>query len=221
MRHTVTWLSPHPGETIAYSGHCEQDQHGRPIAAHFNWSPQHLPEAADRWSTHYLVRVAMHELTHALVFSAPLLDHFPGVGGGQPLPARYHPGLAVARYHPSHARDPPSARRHHDRGHPERRRGLGDTHAARAPSRARALRLPETARCASKHVAAGLRRGLQPCASYRLQPYAYRLQPYASRLQPMRPGCKPVCVQVRSSRTAAWRAPRAATGRCDGSEMST
>ena len=81
MRHTVTWLSPHPGETIAYSGHCEQDQHGRPIAAHFNWSPQHLPEAADRWSTHYLVRVAMHELTHALVFSAPLLDHFPGVGG--------------------------------------------------------------------------------------------------------------------------------------------
>ena len=81
MSTTGTWLSPHPGETIAYSGHCEQDQHGRPIAAHFNWSPQHLPEAADRWSTHYLVRVAMHELTHALVFSAPLLDHFPGVGG--------------------------------------------------------------------------------------------------------------------------------------------
>ena len=32
----------HLGETIAYSGHCEQDQHGRPIVAHFNWSPQHL-----------------------------------------------------------------------------------------------------------------------------------------------------------------------------------
>ena len=112
MGDTVTWLSPHPGETIAYSGHCEQDQHGRPIAAHFNWSPQHLPqhlpEAADRWSTHYLVRVAMHELTHALVFSAPLLDQFPGVEGVRPLPARYHPDLAVARYHPSDARDRPS-----------------------------------------------------------------------------------------------------------------
>lgn len=61
------------GETIAYSGHCEQDQHGRPIAAHFNWSPRHLPAVADAWTTRYLVRVAMHELTHALVFSAPLL----------------------------------------------------------------------------------------------------------------------------------------------------
>ena len=69
----VTRSSPHPGETIAYSGHCEQDQHGRPIAAHFNWSPRHLPAAADAWTTRYLVRVAMHELTHALVFSAPLL----------------------------------------------------------------------------------------------------------------------------------------------------
>ena len=39
----VSRSSPHPGETIAYSGHCEQDQHGRPIAAHFNWSPRHLP----------------------------------------------------------------------------------------------------------------------------------------------------------------------------------
>ena len=40
----VVYLTARPidvgGETIAYSGHCEQDQHGRPIAAHFNWSPQ-------------------------------------------------------------------------------------------------------------------------------------------------------------------------------------
>ena len=143
---TGTWLSPHPGETIAYSGHCEQDQHGRPIAAHFNWSPRHLPDAADRWTTHYLVRVAMHELTHALVFSAPLLDQFPGVGG-----ARSHCPLVltVARYHPSHSRDAPPLRRcHHDLAHPERRRGLGDTHAARASRHARALRLPEPPGCA-------------------------------------------------------------------------
>ena len=43
----VVYLTARPidvgGETIAYSGHCEQDQHGRPIAAHFNWSPRHLP----------------------------------------------------------------------------------------------------------------------------------------------------------------------------------
>ena len=43
-------------------------------------SPQHLPATADAWTARYLVRVAMHELTHALVFSEPLLYLFPGGG---------------------------------------------------------------------------------------------------------------------------------------------
>ena len=66
---------------VAFAGHCEQDQEGRPIAAHFNWSPRHLSEAPDAWTVRYLVRVAMHELTHALVFSQPLLAQFPTPGG--------------------------------------------------------------------------------------------------------------------------------------------
>ena len=123
----VVYLTARPidvgGETIAYSGHCEQDQHGRPIAAHFNWSPRHLPAqlppaqltshqagAAGRGRVTrgymgYLVRVAMHELTHALVFSAPLLEQLTDAGGARTtarsLPL---PHLTVAPYHPSQAR---------------------------------------------------------------------------------------------------------------------
>ena len=83
----IIYLTARPidvgGDTIAYSGHCEQEAGGRPVAAHFNWSPRHLADAPDEWTVDYLVRVAMHEMTHALVFSESLLGHFPyGPGGG-------------------------------------------------------------------------------------------------------------------------------------------
>ena len=64
-------------ETVAYSGHCETDQTGRPIAAHFNWAPSQLPLAYDQFMTDYLIRIAMHELTHSLVFSQELIANFP------------------------------------------------------------------------------------------------------------------------------------------------
>ena len=50
------------GDTIAYAGHCEADQHGRPISAHFNWSPRTLSPPSDEWLEGYLLRVALHEL---------------------------------------------------------------------------------------------------------------------------------------------------------------
>ena len=76
------------GDTIAYAGHCEADQHGRPISAHFNWSPRTLSPPSDEWLEGYLLRVALHELTHALAFSPALLrgklaaDDAPATGGG-------------------------------------------------------------------------------------------------------------------------------------------
>ena len=55
-------------DTVAYGGHCEVDQTGRPIAAHFNWAPaQMITYSNDERTLHYLSRVAMHELTHAFV----------------------------------------------------------------------------------------------------------------------------------------------------------
>ena len=64
-------------DTIAYSGHCELDQAGRPIAAHFNWAPAEMPRAETDWMASYLSRIALHELTHSLVFSAELISYFP------------------------------------------------------------------------------------------------------------------------------------------------
>lgn len=69
-------------DTVAYSGHCEVDQTGRPIAAHFNWAPSQLPYADSQHMIDYLIRIAMHELTHSLVFSQELIASFPG--GGAP-----------------------------------------------------------------------------------------------------------------------------------------
>ncbi len=57
------------GSTIAYAGYCESDQFGRPTAAHFNWDPSHLRAPRDRTEREFYVKVAMHELTHALAFS--------------------------------------------------------------------------------------------------------------------------------------------------------
>ena len=64
-------------DTIAYSGHCEVDQTGRPIAAHFNWAPAQLPAADSDMMLSYLSRIALHELTHSLVFTPELISHFP------------------------------------------------------------------------------------------------------------------------------------------------
>jgi len=47
-------------DTIAYSGHCELDQFGRPVAAHFNWSPEHLHAPQVR-GTHSF-RLATHPM---------------------------------------------------------------------------------------------------------------------------------------------------------------
>lgn len=76
----VIFLSARPismSETVAFAGHCEADQLGRPVAAHFNWSPTQLYTPADRFTEQFLVSVAMHEMTHALVFSPDLLAAFP------------------------------------------------------------------------------------------------------------------------------------------------
>ena len=70
-------------DTIAYAGHCETDQHGRPTVAHFNWAPMHLPNygADAKFEFEYLLSIAMHEITHALVFSPTLIDYFVGSPG--------------------------------------------------------------------------------------------------------------------------------------------
>ena len=76
----IIFLTARPismSETIAYAGHCETDQYGRPIAAHFNWSPAQLQTPHNKWMEQYLLRVGMHELTHALVFSPNLIAAFP------------------------------------------------------------------------------------------------------------------------------------------------
>ena len=197
MRHTVTWLSPHPGETIAYSGHCEQDQHGRPIAAHFNWSPQHLPEAADRWSTHYLVRVAMHELTHALVFSAPLLDHFPGVGGSH-CPLVTTPASRWRVTTPRTHVTPPLP-------------GAITTVATPSGGEALAIRTPHVLRAARAHFGCPRLQGahqnmwLQDCGVACNPVHRTGCNPTRTGCNPTRPGCNP-CVQAASlcaSRCAA------------------
>ena len=43
-------------DTIAFSGHCEVDQFGRPIAAHFNWSPVHLDVPNSDFESTYVVK---------------------------------------------------------------------------------------------------------------------------------------------------------------------
>jgi leishmanolysin len=63
-------------DTVAFSGHCEQDQSGRPTVAQFNWAPAQLRVAQDAFNLEYLIRIAMHELTHSLVFSPELLSYF-------------------------------------------------------------------------------------------------------------------------------------------------
>ncbi|EOD40974.1 hypothetical protein EMIHUDRAFT_454065 [Emiliania huxleyi CCMP1516] len=98
-------------DTIAFSGHCEVDQFGRPIAAHFNWSPVHLDVPNSDFESTYLLRVALHEMTHALVFSPGLFDQFhrqpataflPAVGacsGGRTRAIVTPRALRVARNH--------------------------------------------------------------------------------------------------------------------------
>ncbi|KAJ1624123.1 hypothetical protein T492DRAFT_912026 [Pavlovales sp. CCMP2436] len=75
----VLFLTARPiyGDTIAYAGHCQTDQNGRPVAAHFNWSPSHFQSRMDARMFAYYTRVALHELTHALVFSPSLVADFP------------------------------------------------------------------------------------------------------------------------------------------------
>lgn len=75
----VLFLTARPiyGDTIAYAGHCQTDQNGRPIAAHFNWSPSHFESQMTAQLRAYYLRVALHELTHALAFSPSLLADFP------------------------------------------------------------------------------------------------------------------------------------------------
>jgi len=75
----VLFLTARPilGDTIAYAGHCQTDQNGRPIAAHFNWSPSHFESSMTESLRAYYLRVALHELTHALAFSPSLLVDFP------------------------------------------------------------------------------------------------------------------------------------------------
>ena len=64
-------------DTVAYSGHCEVDQTGRPIAAHFNWAPAQMLSAGSEFMKEYLARIAMHELSHSLVFTPELISYFP------------------------------------------------------------------------------------------------------------------------------------------------
>lgn len=81
----VLFLTARPifGDTIAYAGHCQTDQNGRPIAAHFNWSPSHFKSKMDGALFAYYARVALHELTHALVFSPSLIADFPRGADGR------------------------------------------------------------------------------------------------------------------------------------------
>lgn len=81
----VLFLTARPiyGDTIAYAGHCQTDQNGRPIAAHFNWSPSHFRSSMSASLRAYYLRVALHELTHALAFSPSLLVNFPRGSDGR------------------------------------------------------------------------------------------------------------------------------------------
>ena len=64
-------------ETVAFSGHCEQDQTGRPVAAQFNWAPSQMQDTHSEFMIDYYTRIAMHELTHSLVFTPELISFFP------------------------------------------------------------------------------------------------------------------------------------------------
>ena len=95
-------------DTIAFSGHCETDQWGRPTAAHFNWAPEHLDTPRGKFELDYLISVAMHELTHALVFSPSLFEGFHSQPATAFLPTPYG-GSARALTTPRVVR---AARRH-------------------------------------------------------------------------------------------------------------
>lgn len=60
-------------DTIAYSGHCEVDQFGRPVAAHFNWSPEHLDPPESGFESEYLLRVGRPPAQPVLVGDGALL----------------------------------------------------------------------------------------------------------------------------------------------------
>ena len=124
-------------------------------------SPRHLPAqlagAAGRGGVArgymasgymgYLVRVAMHELTHALVFSAPLLEQFAagGTGRSREISGRCRGDIicaplleqlaAAGGARPTVRSLPPLTPPRRDRAgeHAERWGGHGDTHAACAP----------------------------------------------------------------------------------------
>lgn len=59
---------------IAYASHCQLDQHGRPIAGYINICPQMLSD--ENYDEEKIYWTALHELFHALGFSADLFPSF-------------------------------------------------------------------------------------------------------------------------------------------------
>eukprot|EP01062_Namystynia_karyoxenos_P028019 TRINITY_DN21323_c0_g1_i1.p1 TRINITY_DN21323_c0_g1~~TRINITY_DN21323_c0_g1_i1.p1 ORF type:complete len:1068 (+),score=279.06 TRINITY_DN21323_c0_g1_i1:140-3343(+) len=76
----VSAVPIHGGATYAWTVTCMSDQRGRPVAAHFNFHPALFDDAAPVGSMLYrqYVGTVMHELAHALGFSA---SHWQGKAG--------------------------------------------------------------------------------------------------------------------------------------------
>eukprot|EP00854_Cymbomonas_tetramitiformis_P003601 gene3601-4529_t len=68
----------HPNEAsglvFAHATHCRQDQHDRPVAGTLNFCPGQLTPSDDLFD--YQVDLTLHQLIHALGFSASLMPYF-------------------------------------------------------------------------------------------------------------------------------------------------
>lgn len=83
-RRTATCLS---GNTAAYAGVCQQDQHDRPVAGFLNFCQ--LPNSAE-WQSG--MALTLHEIFHALGFSSAIFAYFRN-DNGQPRTRRTAQGL--------------------------------------------------------------------------------------------------------------------------------
>ena len=97
---------PNVEGTIAWAGYCALDGNGRPTVARTNFSPKYLGVSTPRDVDH-LVRIAVHELLHALGFSGShIQNNYPQFvtqttrRGGQPVMLFTGPkALAAAQAH--------------------------------------------------------------------------------------------------------------------------
>jgi leishmanolysin len=72
--HLVLYVTFYPTDNnvLAWAGACRQDQHGRPIAGQANFGPNVM----DLTDTQASLKVAVHEIAHALGFSSSMFSDY-------------------------------------------------------------------------------------------------------------------------------------------------